>query len=108
MLGIAFFFDECKKIPSKIGGNRTIRGEEVSIGKLGLPGADLWTFLCDGKRDTNLVVWHPDWLSVLAVPLGGIVCLGGWGLVILCDSIIQLYGQGVVAASTARAISRSR
>ena len=85
-----------------------MRCGEVSIGKLGLLGADLWTFLCDGKRDTNLVIWHPDWLSVLAVPLGGIVCLGGWGLVILCDSIIQLYGQGVVAASTARAISTSR
>ena len=81
---------------------------EVSSVKLGLPRADLWTFLCDGKRDTNLVIWHPDWLSVLAVPLDGIVCLGGWDFVVLCDSIIQLYGQGVVAASTARAISTSR
>ena len=80
---------------------------EVSSDKLGLPGADLWTFLCDGKRDTNLVIWHPDWLSVLAVPLDGIVCLGGWGLEFPCGPIIQLYGQGVAAASIARTRSQS-
>ena len=68
-------------IPSKIGVMWSGCCGEVSIVivcLLGWPQAGLWTFLCDGKRDTNLVIWHSGWLSVLEVPLDGIGCVCGW------------------------------